>query len=361
MMGINDFIIYIVIFFLIIGAIDKIVGNKLGLGERFTEGFLAMGPLTLAMVGIISLAPVIANILTPIIAPIYQIVGADPATFANTILAIDMGGYALAKEMALTEEAEIFSYVFLGTTMGATIVFTIPVALGMIKKEDQPFFAKGILIGMITVPIGSLVGGLVGGLSISMIVMNLIPTIFFSLLIGFGLWKYPQKMIAGFTWFGKGVETIAIIGLTLAIIETLTDITIIPNMTPLSEGIQIVGQIVIFLAGAFPMVAFIQKVLKKPLAQIGKLLGIDHTATAGLVASLAHSIPMLSILKDMDPKGKVINVAFAVSAAFVLGSHLGFVAGVEKEMVFSMIVGKLVGGIAAIFLAMLTFRTTSTT
>lgn len=361
MMGINDFIIYIVIFFLIIGAIDKIVGNKLGLGERFTEGFLAMGPLTLAMVGIISLAPVIANILTPIIAPIYQIVGADPATFANTILAIDMGGYALAKEMALTEEAEIFSYVFLGTTMGATIVFTIPVALGMIKKEDQPFFAKGILIGMITVPIGSLVGGLVGGLSISMIVMNLIPTIFFSLLIGFGLWKYPQKMIAGFTWFGKGVEIIAIIGLTLAIIETLTDITIIPNMTPLSEGIQIVGQIVIFLAGAFPMVAFIQKVLKKPLAQIGKLLGIDHTATAGLVASLAHSIPMLSILKDMDPKGKVINVAFAVSAAFVLGSHLGFVAGVEKEMVFSMIVGKLVGGIAAIFLATLTFRTTSTT
>lgn len=361
MMGINDFIIYIVIFFLIIGAIDKIVGNKLGLGERFTEGFLAMGPLTLAMVGIISLAPVIANILTPIIAPIYQVVGADPATFANTILAIDMGGYALAKEMALTEEAEIFSYVFLGTTMGATIVFTIPVALGMIKKEDQPFFAKGILIGMITVPIGSLVGGLVGGLSISMIVMNLIPTIFFSLLIGFGLWKYPQKMIAGFTWFGKGVEIIAIIGLTLAIIETLTDITIIPNMTPLSEGIQIVGQIVIFLAGAFPMVAFIQKVLKKPLAHMGKLLGIDHTATAGLVASLAHSIPMLSILKDMDPKGKVINVAFAVSAAFVLGSHLGFVAGVEKEMVFSMIIGKLVGGIAAIFLAMLTFRTTSTT
>ncbi len=124
---------------------------------------------------------------------------------------------------------------------------------------------------MITVPIGSLVGGLVGGLSISMIVMNLIPTIFFSLLIGFGLWKYPQKMIAGFTWFGKGVETIAIIGLTLAIIETLTDITIIPNMTPLSEGIQIVGQIVIFLAGAFPMVAFIQKVLKKAISTNRKI------------------------------------------------------------------------------------------
>ncbi|TWG75701.1 ethanolamine utilization protein EutH, partial [Bacillus subtilis] len=32
------------------------------------------------------------------------------------------------------------------------------------------------------------------------------------------------------------------------------------------------------------------------------------------------------------PRGKVINVAFAVSGAFVLGSHLGFVAGMKKEI-----------------------------
>lgn len=356
-MGINDIIVYIVVFFLIIGAIDKIRGNRWGLGEQFTEGFKAMGPLTLAMVGIISLAPVIAHFLTPLITPVYGLIGADPATFANTILAIDMGGYALAKEMALSKEAEVFSWVFLGTTMGATVVFTIPVALGMIEKKDHPYFAKGILIGMITVPIGSLIGGIVGGLSIQMIIINLIPILLFSFVIGYGLWKHADKMITAFTLFGKVVEVVAILGLTVAIVETLTGIVIIPNMTPLSEGIQIVGQIVIFLAGAFPMVAFIQKALKKPLTKLGKMLGIDPTATAGLVASLAHSIPMLAILKDMEPKGKVINVAFTVSAAFVLGSHLGFVAGVEKEMVFAMIVGKLIGGLSAVMLAMLTFRT----
>ena len=61
---------------------------------------------------------------------------------------------------------------------------------------------------------------------------------------------------------------------------------------------------------------------------------------------------MFEMMKDMDDRGKVINVAFAVSAAFVFGDHLGFVAGVAKEMIFPMIVGKLVAGITAIFVAM---------
>ncbi len=73
-----------------------------------------------------------------------------------------------------------------------------------------------------------------------------------------------------------------------------------------------------------------------------------HTDSAGMVASLAHLIPMLALLKDMMPRGKVINVAFAVSAAFVLGSHLGFVAGMKKEMAAAMIIGKLAGGITAV-------------
>lgn len=45
--------------------------------------------------------------------------------------------------------------------MGPTIVFTIPVALGIIKKEDRPYLGAGVLAGMITIPIGCIVGGLV--------------------------------------------------------------------------------------------------------------------------------------------------------------------------------------------------------
>jgi len=355
-MGINQIIVYIMVFFLCLGAVDKCIGNRMGLGQKFSEGFMAMGMLTMSMVGIVSIAPVLSGILIPLIAPIYALMGADPSSFANTILALDMGGYALAKEMALTPEAELFSWVFLGTMMGPTIVFTIPVALGMIEKEDYPYFAKGILLGIITVPFGCLVGGIVANISLNIIIANLIPTIIFSIVIAIGLWKAADKMMKGFHYFGKCIEILAILSLTAIIIETLTGLIIIPHMTPISEGIQTVGMIAIVLAGAFPMVAFVTKIFNKHLGKAGNLLGINHTSAAGLVATLAHNIPMLTLLKNMDPRGKVINIAFAVSSAFVFGSHLGFVAGVNKEMVFAMIVGKLAGGLAAVFLAMIATR-----
>ncbi|WP_432806732.1 ethanolamine utilization protein EutH [Mesobacillus maritimus] len=350
---INEVIVYIMVVFLCIGAIDKCLGNRLGLGQKFSEGFMAMGSLTLSMVGIVSLAPVLASVLIPVITPIYRLIGADPSSFANMLLALDMGGYALAKEMAATPEAELFSWVFLGTMMGPTIVFTIPIALGMIDKEDHLYFAKGILLGIITIPIGCLVGGLVANLSLQVIIPNLIPTTFFSIMVAIGLWKIPEKMITAFQIFGRIIEIVAILGLTAISVETLTGFVVIPNMTPITEGIQIVGMIAIMLAGAFPMVAFITKLFKKHLGKLGNVLGINEVASAGLIASLAHNIPMLAMLENMDARGKVINVAFAVSGAFVLGGHLGFVAGVNREMVFAMIVGKLVGGLTAILLASL--------
>jgi ethanolamine transporter len=60
---------------------------------------------------------------------------------------------------------------------------------------------------------------------------------------------------------------------------------------------------------------------------------------------------MFNIMGDMDPKGKILNVAFAVSAAFVFGDHLGFTAGVNSQMIFPVVVGKLVAGITALILA----------
>jgi ethanolamine transporter len=70
------------------------------------------------------------------------------------------------------------------------------------------------------------------------------------------------------------------------------------------------------------------------------------------VASLANSIAAFGMVKDMDARGKVVNIAFAVSAAFVFGDHLGFTAGFAPEMLPAMIMGKLAGGISAVVLAL---------
>lgn len=354
-MGINEIIIYIMVLFMVIGAIDRCLGNKFGYGQQFEEGFMAMGSLALAMVGVVSLAPVLANILRPVVSPVYRMLGADPAMFATTLLACDMGGYPLAMELAGSEAAGKFAGLILGSMMGATIVFTIPVALGIIEEKDREYLAKGVLAGIITIPVGCFAGGLAAGYSISMIVSNLVPIIIVAALISLGLWKIPEKMTKGFTIFGQGVVIVITIGLAAIVIETLTGIVVIPGMAPISEGIATIGAIAITLAGAFPLVHFITKVFNKPLLKLGGLLGMNDKAAAGMIATLANNIPMFGLMKDMDTRGKILNVAFAVSGAFVFGDHLGFIAGVDKSMIFPMVVGKLVGGISAVILAMIMF------
>ena len=355
-MSVSDIIIYIMTVFMALGAIDRILGNRFGLGKQFEDGILALGSLGLAMLGIISLAPVLASVLRPIVVPVYEFLGADPAMFAGTILACDMGGGALATELAGSTEAAMFGGVIVGSMLGPTIVFTIPVALGIIPEEDRPYLARGILAGIVTIPIGAFVGGLVAGYPIMMVVKNLIPIILIALLIALGLWKAERAMIKGFSIFGKLVVAVITVGLAAAIIETLTGLVIIPGLNPLSDGYETIGAIAIVLAGAFPLVYVITKLFRKPLMKLGKLMGMNDVAAAGMVATLANSIPMFGMMKDMDSRGKVLNVAFAVSAAFVFGDHLGFAAGFAPQMLPSMIAGKLVAGVSAVALAMLFTR-----
>jgi ethanolamine transporter len=157
---VNEVIVWILMFCMVLGGLDRAIGNKFGLGEKFEEGFMALGPLALAMVGVVSLAPVLAKILEPVVVPVYTALGADPSMFATTLLANDMGGYPLATEMAESTDAGLLAGLILGAMMGPTIVFTIPVALGIIEVEDRGFLAKGVLSGIITIPLGVLVGGL---------------------------------------------------------------------------------------------------------------------------------------------------------------------------------------------------------
>ena len=365
--SINSVIIFIMMIFMLVGAIDKIRGNKKGYGEQFDEGFNAMGPLAASMAGVVAAAPVLAIILKPIIVPIYSLFGADASMFATTLLACDMGGYPLAIQLA-GDNAAVgnFAGLILGTMMGPTLVFTIPVALSIIKKEDRPYLGAGIFAGMITIPIGCIVGGLVMNMTpykmdIIAIIRNLIPVIIIAALIVVGLWFAPLKMINGFSKFGTGVTIVITAFTAIAVFEyqtgikfPLLNIMVEPDATgvvPLESGLLTCGIISIVLIGAFPMVLWITRTFGKALNALGKKFGMDEESSAGLVATLANNIAMFNIMDKMNPKGKLLNVAFAVSAAFVFGDHLGFTAGVNQDMILPMIIGKLVAGVTAFIVA----------
>ncbi len=370
-MDVNEVIVWILMICMVLGGLDRAIGNKFGLGEQFEEGFNAMGPLALAMVGVMSISPILAKLLNPVIGPLYSLLGADPSMFAGTLLACDMGGWPLAQAMTSDPAAQQLSGLVLGSMMGPTIVFTIPVALSIIDKSDRPYLAKGILAGMVTIPLGVFVGGLVAGFPIGMVTMNLIPIVIAALLIAFGLWRAPDAMTKGFEWFGKGLVALISVGLVVAVFQSLTGVQFLEwqqvaedgtvlnpdawSLIPPEEGIAVVGSIAMMLLGAFPAVHLIITLASKPLAKVGQLIGINDTAAGGMIATLANNIPMFQIMKDMDARGKILNSAFAVSAAFAFGDHLGFVAGASREMIFSVIVGKLVAGVTAVAVALLLF------
>ena len=143
-------------------------------------------------------------------------------------------------------------------------------------------------------------------------------------------------MIKGFNVFGTGV-TIVITALTaIAVFQQITGIMLpvfyimVENPADgsrgLDSGLLTCGQIAIVLIGAFPMVEWITRTFGKALEKIGAALGMNEAGSAGMVANLANNIAMFNIMGEMNPKGKLLNVAFSVSAAFVFGDHLGFTA-----------------------------------
>ena len=71
-MSINQILFIVIALFAVLGGIDYVTGNRLGLGNAFEEGLMTMGKLALCMAGIIVLAPVLAEYLATIVVPVYH-------------------------------------------------------------------------------------------------------------------------------------------------------------------------------------------------------------------------------------------------------------------------------------------------
>ncbi len=337
--------------FAIIGALDKITGNHLKLGDEFEKGLHTLGPLSLSMLGMMTIAPALSTILIPVITPVANIVGFDPSALAGILIANDMGGAALADSIAADKLLGAFHGLCVASMLGATISFTIPVALNSSGKENHDDVLLGLLCGISTIPVGCLISGLVMGISPLTVLINLLPAILISVIIIIGLLKFPKITIKVFSIFGKIISVMITCGLALGIFQTLTGKVILDNTAPLMESAATVFTICITLSGTFPLIAIISKLLQKPLSALGKRMELDDVSVIGLIATLANSIATMESADKMNRKGRVLNLAFAVSAAFVFGDHLAFTLSYNGEHIIAVIIGKLVAGITALILA----------
>ena len=350
-MSVNQIIVAVMVGFMVVAAADRCIGSRFGLGDGIDEALDAMEPMCVPMVGMILLSPMLGSFLAPIVSPFYKLLGADPAMFATSLLACDMGGYSLAFAMAESEEAARFSGCILGTSLGGAITFVIPVGLGIVKKRLRPYFAVGVLVGIITIPFGMIAGGFAGGFSASLILRNTLPVAIVAAVIALGIWKAQELCIRIFTLLGKLVIAVSTVGFAIGIIQELTPLVLIPGLTSVLDGIKVVGSCAIVLCGAYPMLRVVNRFLGKPISKLGRLIGVDQMAVSSILGGIANIMPVLNGCNSMSPAGVVVAVAFAVSGACLLGDHLGFYAAVDPEMIVPMLVTKIVGFAAAMALA----------
>ncbi len=350
-MDINDIIIYIMLFFVLVGAADQITGSRLRLGNKFEDGIMAMGTLVISTAGLLVLAPTLGSILKPLVAPVFGLIGADPGVFGGMILDVDTGGAALVEQLAESHNGYQIGMIA-ASMLGATITFNIPVAMNITKKEYQKDVAKGILIGIIAIPAGVFVGSLFSRISLGIILINLIPIAALSLIIIICLWKWEQTIVRVFIILGKVILGISVAGTCIGAITGFTGFTILKNIMPLEEAFGIIGNVAVILAGAFVLVELITRLLKVPMQKVGIRMGINETAVSGLLVTLANAIPIFSMMGDMNQRGRIVTSAFCVSGAFAFGDHLGFIAGFDSDMVAALVIAKLVGAISAVILAL---------
>lgn len=349
----GNIVLYIVAIFFLIGAIDYIDGNRLELGNVFEDGIKTMGSLAISMVGILSLTPVFSQVLSEFLVPIAQRISLDASIFSGSLIAVDMGGFNLSKDLASSSEMGNLSGVLMASILGCTISFTLPLSIGIVKKENMEILFKGILCGIIAIPIGLFVGGIIIGVPFKELIYNLIPVIFIALVLALGIIFMTSKTIFIFNCIGKGITIVSILGLIIQGFKSICGITLLDNLMPLEEVLTIVGKIAIFLGGAYVMLEVIKKCLKKSLEKLSKKVNININSIAALIGSLASAIVVFTNYDELDDKGKVICTAFSVGGAYVFGGQMGYVSSVAPELLITYITVKLLCGILAIIFAVI--------
>ena len=358
----GQIVLWIVMVCAVLGALAAIRNAEQGLGKEFMQGIYSIGPIFVPVAGIMASIPFLSIGIKKFFGPAFGLVGADPAIAATTFIAVDMGGYQLAEELANpVNPVAIGNWIMamvVGYMSGATIIFSIPVGLAMLQKSDHKYMALGIMAGILSIPIGVAASSVIMALrslkvrdviapegqpnvnlvlTFDQVFFNLIPLVLFVVVLAVGLRFVPDMMIRLFMLFGRFMDAALKLVLVSCIVEHFTQAfskllwwwnqntswgfdPIIWNEGDFElRALEIAGYIGIMLAGAFPMVYLIQKYLSRPMEFVGRKLGLEAAGAAGLLATVANILAMFRLVKDMRPKDKVLIIASAFVRRFCSG------------------------------------------
>jgi ethanolamine transporter len=267
-----------------------------------------------------------------------------------------MGGTPVAMGVMKDTDIGMYNALVVSSIMGAVISYTIPFGAGLVNKSQHKELFFGFLCGIVTIPFGCFIAGLFLGIGFLALLINLLPLIILSIIIALGLIFAPSKTVLVFRVFGFIMSTLITVGLCLGIFTEITGIVISEHFASVHEGAKICFNAAITLAGAFPLMFIISKLLMKPMSILGKKLGINGVSAVCLIPNLVTNATTFGMMRDMDKKGLVLNAALTVTVAFAFGSHLGFTMSYDSAYVFPMIAAKVISGALALVVALLIYK-----
>ncbi len=345
-------LILIFVFLALAGALDTVLGQKIGIAQPFLNGLDAMGKLCFSMCGIYCGATLAGQFLAEKI-PANS--GLNVPLLAGMLLSPDMGGSAVAKQMADSPQLAWFSGVLVASTLGCFISFVLPISLGALEQSQHTGYLQGVSKGIAPLPIALAVGGVFCGVPIAQLLWELLPV---TLLCG-GLLLIlrflPQIGLMVLKCFGVLMQLVGgLLFCVLAAGRFVPAVQWIPQELFL-ESLSVVFNITIVVCGALIGSGLLLRFAGGMIQKTAKVLQINEYAVAGLIASLISSVSMLPMYRQMDERGKQMNAAFSVAGAFILGGQMAFVADTSSpQALTAFFICKAIGGILAILMVLKT-------
>lgn len=346
----------VMLVFAVLGAFDRIIGNRFGIGKEFEKGFLMLGTMVLSMVGMIVISPWIAHTMSPVLDFVWKTLHIDPSLIPAVLFANDMGGAELAVKVAANDEVGRFNALVVSSMMGATISFTIPYSLGVVEKRKHKWLLLGLLCGIAMIPFGCLAAGVVLKIPVRILVYNLFPLLLFSILIMIGLFQFPGACVKLFGALAIFVRVITTIGLIIGIVQQVTGKSFEFGVATFEDGAAVAMNASIVMSGAFPLIFILSKILRKPLYYVGGKLGVNETSALGFLSTLATNMTTFGMMDGMDEKGVMLNSAFVVPASAVLAGHLAFTIAFDETCLPAVMTGKIAAGCLALVLANIVYN-----
>ncbi len=350
-------LIYIMLLFFIIGILDKIFGGRLGLAQGLDRGLSQMGVLCMSMLGFYCIGVTLIRENIGAISAFGESLPFDLSIISGMLLAPDMGGFPLSVEMAADSKLGLFSGMLLSSGIGCLLSFQLPIALTMIEKEDIPAMMEGMIPGILAVPVGLFVGGFCLGLSVSTLFMQMLPVLIICAIMAVGFWKAHKLMAKILTVFGICIRVLGMVLFALLMVGLFYEPFQMAEEALVYEGLTVVAKITIIVCGALSLSELLMKFCKPLFKKIACKLKTNETSMMGLLISITSGVAMLPMYRSMDEKGKLLNSAFSIMGAYVLGGQMAYIAGVTSGYsVWIYILGKLLSGIVGILLVEVTNR-----